>query len=166
MKQPFLKSKVLVPVAAAVALLGAPVAHAGGIEDAFRGFIARLQAAGQRVMEAPVLRTSREIVRPEAAMRTDSLPLGEREVAVFVEAGCRTCQFAVNDLRALGWRIEVFDLSTSALARQSYALTGAKGVPAVLVGRRILSGYSRQLFQEQQIDDLQKKGDEQRGTGA
>ncbi len=151
---------------AAACLLAAPAARAGGIEDAFRGFIARMQAAGQRVVEAPVMRTSREMTKPEAAQRTDKLPLGEKEIAVFVEAGCRSCQTAVTELRGRGFRVEVFDLTTSALARQSFALTGAKGVPAVIHSQFVLSGYSWPVFEKAYVADIQRQGRELQGSGS
>lgn len=152
---------------ALVGALSAPAAHAGTIEDAFREFVARMQASGKRVAEAPpVWRSSREVTVPEGARRTDSLPLGEREVAVFVEAGCRSCRAAVDDLRRRGWTVEVFDLSSSALARQSYALTGAKGVPAILWGTRVMSGYSWAMFERQYVDDILDKARDAQGSGS
>ncbi len=167
MKHPRWFSSTFVGCMALIGTLSAPVAHAGTIEDAFRGFIARMQASGQRIQEVPgTVRGSREVTVPEGAKRVDSLPLGENEVAVFVDAGCRSCRTAVDDLRRRGYRVEVFDLTSSAVARQSFALTGAKGVPAILFGGRVMSGYSWALFERQWIQDVQDKAREAQGSGS
>lgn len=149
-----------------VALTAAPAVHAGPIEDAFRGFLDRLRGQGQALRETPLLQSTREVKTRSLDKRTDKLPLGEREVAVFVDNGCRSCKGAVEDLRKRGFNVEVFNLSTSQTARQTFALTGAKGVPAVLLGSKVLSGYSPDLLKRALVEQATESGNAMQGQGS
>ncbi len=152
---------------AIVALLAtAPAAHAGAIEDAFRGFIDRIRGEGQTLRETPFMQSSREVKKLEFAKRVDQLPLGKQQVAVFVDNGCRSCKAAVDDLSKRGFNVEVFNLSTNQTARQTFALTGAKGVPAVLIGTIVMSGFSPKLLEQAMAQDAANEGQALQGQGS
>ncbi len=153
--------------AIALTLLAAtPAAHAGPIEDAFRGFLDRMRGEGSPVRGIPALGATREVKKLEFSKRTDNLPLGQKQIAVFVDNGCKSCNGAVADLKKRGFHVEVFNLSTSEPARQSFALTGAKGVPAVLIGTQVLSGYSEKLLQNAMAQDAAEQGNAMQGQGS
>ena len=152
--------------ALATALLAASAAHAGPIEDAFRGFLDRMRGEGQQLREPPASQSTREVKQHGFANRTDQLPLGRNQVAVFVDNGCRSCPGAVEDLKKRGFHVEVFNLTTSQQARQTFALTGAKGVPAVLYGTVVMSGFSPKLLQQAMAQDAANEGNASRGQGS
>lgn len=150
----------------AVALgAAAATSQAGPVEDAFRGFLDRLRGEGRAVRGVPVGST-REVKEHGFAKRTDQLPLGTSQVAVFVDNGCRSCPGAVADLKRRGFHVEVFNLSTSEPARQSFALTGARGVPAVLYGTIVMSGYTPKLFEQAMAQDAANEGNASQGQGS
>jgi hypothetical protein len=60
----------------------------------------------------------------------------------------------------------VFNLSTNQQARQTFALTGAKGVPAVLYGTVVMSGFSPKLLQQAMAQDAANEGNASRGQGS
>jgi glutaredoxin/uncharacterized protein YdbL (DUF1318 family) len=152
--------------AIALTLLAAAPAHAGPIDDAFRGFLDRMRGEGQTLRGVPQLGATREVKKLEFNKRTDNLPLGQKQIAVFVDNGCRSCNGAVADLKKRGFHVEVFNLSTSESARQSFALTGAKGVPAVLIGTQVMSGYSDKLLQNAMAQDAAEQGNAMQGQGS
>ena len=153
------------PLIAAVLIATAGAAQAGAVEDLFRSLIDKVKASGRTIAALPAGGTT-EITRPVLAERADGLKLGRDQIAVFVTPGCRTCTAAVDRLKKRGFDVEVLDLSTSATARDAFQLSGAKGVPTVVYGSRMLGGWSDKLFDRLLKDDVQQKIEEQRGTGA
>ena len=148
-------------------LLGAaPLAQAGGVEDSFRGFIDRMKANGQRISALPLGAAQREITTVSVAKRVDTLPLGREQYVIFVAPGCRSCAGAVKWLQGSGLNVEVLDLSRSVTAREAFALTGAKGVPSVLVGARLMQGWNQRRFEQSIAEDFNDKGQAQQGQGA
>lgn len=141
-------------------------AQAGSIEDRFRQWIDGARAQGKTIQAAPAGASVREITQPAIARRTDSLALGEGQIAVFVAPGCRSCTTAVDRLRKRGWKVEVLDLGKSLTAREAFQATGAQGVPTVLLGRHLMGGYSDKAFDRLLKQDLQQTIEAQRGTGA
>lgn len=139
-------------------------AQAGRIEDAFRGFLERLRG-GAPVADVLRERWAQPEVRvPELASRVETLPLGQHDYAVFVAPGCRGCEQALAYLRERKLAFEVLDVTRSATAREAYQLTGAQGLPVVLVGKQRITGWSERLFKEalrNQAQDalLQAQGD-------
>lgn len=150
---------------ALVLCLAAAAAQAGAIEDLFRGLIDRYKADGKTIL-APPAGGTREITKPVLSTRADGLQLGRDQIAMFVRPGCRTCTVAVERLKKRGFDVEILDLSKSATAREAFQLSGAKGVPTVIYGQRMLGGWSDKLFDRMLKDDIQQKIQEQRGTGA
>lgn len=129
------------------AALAAPAA-AGSVEDAFRGHLERLRSKGEPLRSrADVPR----VTQPSMAKRVDQLPLGRNEYVVFVVPGCRSCEQAVADLKRRGMGYEVLDLSRSETAREAFALTKAKGVPAVMAGNYLINGWSEKLFEKSMV---------------
>lgn len=148
-------------LAAVAAALSAP-ASAGSIEDAFRAYLDKLKERGRQLAmrsDAPLVQ------KPSLAKRTDKLPLGRREYAVFVSPGCRQCDQAVQELRSMGLAFDVLDLSRSDTAREAYPLLKSKGVPAVLVGNYVLSGWDRKLFEQAFKADMQDELRQQQSQG-
>lgn len=139
-------------------------ALAGGIEDAFRGFVDRLRSKGHAFPEY-VVGSRLEVTRPTLAKRVELLPLGTQQVAVFVTPGCRRCDQAVAHLRKEGTTYEVLDVSRSAVARDSFGLTEAKGFPALLVGNQLLTGWDVKLYQQAVARSLQDKLRQQQSEG-
>ena len=139
-------------------------ALAGGIEDAFRGFVDRLRSKGHTFPEY-VLGSRLEVTRPTLAKRVEQLPLGTNQVAVFVTPGCRRCDQAIAHLRKEGTTYEVLDVSRSAVARDSFGLTEARGFPAVLVGNQLLTGWDAKLYQQAVAKSLQDKLRQQQTEG-
>lgn len=150
---------------AIVLCLAAGAAQAGVIEDLFRGLIDRYKADGKTIL-APPAGGMREITQPVLADRADGLQLGRDQIAMFVRPGCRTCTVAAERLKKRGYHVEILDLSQSATAREAFQLSGAKGVPTVIYGKRMLGGWSDKLFDRMLKDDFLEKTEEQRGTGA
>ncbi|GAB4042077.1 MAG: hypothetical protein Fur0014_14020 [Rubrivivax sp.] len=153
-------------LATAFACLLAFQARAGTIEDLFRQWIDGARAQGKTILAVPLGAGVREVAQPAVAPRTDSLALGEGQVAVFVAPGCRSCPAALERLRQRGWTVEVLDLGKSLTAREAFQATGAPGVPTVLMGRHLMGGYSDKMFDRLVKADLQRKMEAQRGTGA
>lgn len=145
--------------------LAATVARAGSVEDLFRGLIDRHKADGKTILALPAGAT-KEITKPVLAARADGLKLGRDQIAMFVAPGCRTCTVAAERLKKRGFEVELLDLSKSATAREAFQLIGAKGVPTVVYGQKMLGGWSDKLFDRMLKDDIQQKIEEQRGTGA
>jgi glutaredoxin len=137
------------------AALATPVG-AATLEERFKAYLDGLKAKGQAM--APLLGSANEVRQPTLAMRTDSLPMGADQSVVFVSNGCGSCnQVAATLKRRLG-SVEVLNISTSQTAREAFAATGAKGVPAILIGKRLITGYSDALLERAVIDDMQDKG--------
>jgi glutaredoxin len=151
-----------------VSSLMATQAQAGAIEDKFKAFIDALKARGQTITQGlPALGGVPEVKVATLTLRTDALPLGRKDYVVFVANGCVSCTDIVERLRRKGLPvIEVLNVSTSATAREAFGLTGAKGVPAVLVGKQLLTGYSDALAERALIDDNQEKESGSVGQGA
>lgn len=152
-------------ILALTCLLAVP-AQAGTIEDLFRQWIDGARAQGKTILAVPHGAAVREITQPVVAPRTDTLALGEGQVAVFVAPGCRSCPATLERLKKRGWKVEVLDLGKSQTAREAFQATGAQGVPTVLMGRHLMGGYSDKMFDRLVKADLQQKMEAQRGTGA
>lgn len=141
-------------------------AHAGGVEDAFRGFIERLRGSGQQIEERRQALRFEEIRVPELARRVEALPLGHQQYAVFVTPGCRGCRAATDYFQAKGLRYEVLDVSRSQTAREAYALVQGQGFPVVLVGKQRMTGWNERLFKDAIRADVQETLIKQQGDGA
>ncbi len=150
---------------AALLSLAAAAAQAGSVEDLFRGLIDKHKASGKTIAALPAGST-KEITKPALADRADGLKLGRDQIAMFVTPGCRTCTAAADRLRKRGFEVEILDITRSATARDAFQLSGARGVPTVIYGGRMLGGWSDKLFDRMLKDDIQQKIQEQRGTGA
>jgi glutaredoxin len=136
------------------AVLATPVG-AATLEERLKAYLDGLKAKGQAV--APLLGSASEVRQPTLTMRTDNLPMGADLSVVFVSNGCGSCtQVAATLKRRLG-SVEVLNISTSQTAREAYAATGAKGVPAILIGKRLITGYSDALLDRAVVDDIQDK---------
>lgn len=140
-------------------------AQAGPVEDAFRGLIERLKAGGTVLPIRPLPGMGTEITKPVIGPRADTLELGRDQYAIFVTPWCRTCDVAVKRLKQRGFEVEVLDITTNAVARDAFNLSGAKGVPSILAGKQMLGGWSDKHFDRLLKDDIQQKIQEQRGTG-
>jgi glutaredoxin len=152
--------------AAAVLCSLAGMAQASAIEDLFRGLIDRLKSEKKFIATLPIGPMVNEITKPELLPRKDELNLGKDQIAIFVAPRCKTCDEAVARLKKRGFQVEVLDLAKSTTAKEAFELTGAKGVPTVITGKRMLSGYNDKLFDQLLRADIMQKVDEQRGTGA
>lgn len=141
------------------------MAQAGPVEDAFRGLIDRLKAGGTALPSRALPSIGTEITKPVIGPRADGLELGRDQYAIFVAPWCRTCDVAVKRLKKRGFSVEVLDITTNAVARDAFNLSGAKGVPTILAGQQMLGGWSDKHFDRLLKDDIQQKIQEQRGTG-
>lgn len=144
----------------------AGTAQAGAIEDLFKGLIEKYKDQGKTLLERPFGLISNEITKPEILPRQDTLELGKGQYAMFTAPGCRTCRTAAERLRQRGFKVEELDIYASKTAREAFELTGAKGVPTVLAGKRMLSGYSDKLFNQLITSDIQDTIRQQQGSGA
>jgi hypothetical protein len=152
------------PLAGAALALLVAAAQAGPVEDGFKGFIDSLRASGKdKLLQAEGGLGAGELKGARSVARTDTLPLGQDHVAIFVSSSCGSCAKAVEQLRAaascakgakgLGHfacrrpaTVEVLNLTTSGTARDAFALVKAKGVPAVLTSKHLINGYSDSEF--------------------
>ncbi len=148
-----------------LALAAAP-ASAGVIEDLFRGLIEERKRVQNWLPQGVLPLMAHELTRPEITERRDGLELGRDQYAIFVAPRCRTCDTAVARLKQRGFKVEVLDLATSQTAREAFELSGAKGVPTVLAGKRMLGGWSDKHFDRLLKSDIQDKIQQQQGTGA
>jgi glutaredoxin len=146
--------------------LGVATAQAGVIEDLFRKLIDQRKTAQGWVPQGALPQMAHELTKPEIAERRDGLSLGREQYAVFVAPRCKTCDAAVARLKQRGFNVEVLDLAASQTAREAFELSGAKGVPTVLVGKRMLGGWSDGLFDRLLKSDYQDRIQQQQGTGA
>lgn len=146
-------------VAAAVLALPGLV-QAGGLEDAWRRFFEQNPRAAAALRPGAMA----EVAQPTVARRTDALPLGKNEYAVFVSPGCRRCTEAVAGLRASGANVSVLDVTTSTTAREAWHATGARGLPASLVGRYLITGWSRSAFEQAMVANVQDDTREAQGN--
>ena len=146
--------------------LCATIAQAGVIEDLFRKLIDQRKTAQSWVPKGALPAMAHELTKPEIADRQDGLDLGREQYAIFVAPRCRTCDAAVARLKQRGFKVEVLDLAKSQTAREAFELSGAKGVPTVLAGKRMLGGWSDKHFDRLLKSDIQDKMNEQQGTGA
>jgi glutaredoxin len=146
------------------ALLGtvASLAQAGAVEDLFRGWIDRAKQDKKWTASLPLSAMAHEISKPAILARADGLALGRDQYAIFVAPRCRSCTAAVERLRQRGYNVEVLDLATSQTAREAFELSGAKGVPTVLAGKKMMGGYSDKLFDQLLRSDIQDKINSQR----
>lgn len=135
-----------------------------GLEERFREYIERLRAMGTRLPDR-LLGSPFEVQRPSLTPRVDKLPLGQNEVVVFTAPGCRRCEHALQELRRQGTDVKVMDITRSPVARDSYHVTGAKGVPAILVGSQLLTGWDRKLYQQATVNSVQDKLKQQAQEG-
>ena len=146
--------------------LTAGTASAGVVEDLFRKLIDRRKSAQSWMPQGVLPLMANELTTPEILDRNDGLDLGRDQYAIFVSPRCRTCDAALSRLKQRGIKVEVLDLATSQTAREAFELSGAKGVPTVLVGRRMLGGWSDKHFDRLRKSDFQDKANAQQGTGA
>lgn len=148
-------------------MVAAAAAQAGSIEDNFRSFIDKLKASGKAPALAAGPREAPEVAKASLARRTDSLPLGKDHYVLFVANGCRSCPALVKKLeKRTGGTLEVMNISTSTTAREAFTLSKAKGVPAMLVGTQVISGYSDKLFDRARVLSFNDKGVSQQGQGS
>lgn len=146
------------------AILATPVG-AATLEERFKAYLDGLKAKGQAI--APLLGSTDEVRQPTLTLRTDNLPMGADQSVVFVSNGCGSCTQVTATLKRRLGSVEVLNISTSQTAREAYAATGAKGVPAILIGKRLITGYSDALLERAVIDDMQDKSSTtQTGGGA
>ena len=136
------------------------LAQAGGLEDAWRRFFEQHPRAAT-IVRPPAMA---EVTQPTVALRTDNLPLGKNEYAVFVAPGCRVCTEAVAGLRATGANVAVLDVTRSDTARQAWLATGARGLPVSIVGRHLITGWSRAAFDRAIIGNMHEEMREQQGS--
>jgi|JRYF01.1.fsa_nt_gb glutaredoxin len=146
--------------------LAAGAAQAGVIEDLFRGLIEERKRVQNWLPQGVLPQMAHELSKPEISERKDGLELGREQYAIFVAPRCRTCDVAVARLKQRGFQVEVLDLATSKTAREAFELSGAKGVPTVLAGKRMLGGWSDKHFDRLLKSDIQDKIQQQQGTGA
>ena len=137
-----------------IAALATP-AGAATLEERFKAYLDGLKAKGQAM--APLLGSANEVRQPTLAMRIDNLPMGADQSVVFVSNGCSSCNPVTATLKRRLGSVEVLNISTSQTAREAFAATGAKGVPAILIGKRLITGYSDALLERAVIDDMQDK---------
>jgi hypothetical protein len=142
----------------------APSAMGQSLEERFKAFLDGLRAKGQAVAPGSVV--AREVTQPTITMRTDSLPMGALQSVVFVANGCSSCNGIAEKLQRHLGTVEVMNISTSQTAREAFAATGAKGVPAILIGKRLVTGYSPAVVERAMIDDINEKAGSQSGQGA
>ena len=136
-------------LAAAFALsLVTATAAAGPIEDSFRDFIDRLKRAGQSIAAQVPGFLGTRVTQPFVMNRVDTLPLAQLSVVVFVSPNCADCAAAVADARGVAaTQVEVMDITSSATAREAFALTRATGLPATMAGTQILVGRQPTMLQ-------------------
>lgn len=158
-----MRLRTLAPILVGLAVTAA---QAGGIEDLFRRLIDQRKQAQNWVPAGPLSQMAHELRTPEIADRKDGLVLGRDQYAIFVAPRCRTCDAAIERLRQRGFRLEVLDLASSPTAREAFELSGAKGVPTILAGKRMLGGYSDQHFDRLLKDDILDKSRAMQGQGA
>lgn len=158
-----MRLRTLAPV---VLVLMATAAQAGVIEDLFRRLIDQRKQAQQWLPQGALPQMAHELARPEILDRQDGLVLGRDQYAIFVAPRCRSCDAAIARLRQRGFQLEVLDLATSATAREAFELSGARGVPTILAGKRMLGGYSDPHFDRLLKDDILDKSKAMQGQGA
>jgi glutaredoxin len=132
----------------------AGAARAESIEQRFRGFLDRLRGQGRQLIESRMGGLT-EVRTPTITRRTDNLPVGQGEFAIFVSPGCRSCNDAMAQLRKLKIQFATLDLGSSATARQSHALLGVTGVPVILMPTQMLVGYTAAKLNEAMALDQQ-----------
>jgi hypothetical protein len=154
------------PFIAATLALTTLIAQAGPLEDGFRRYIDRFKSSGNFPAALGDPRVP-EVTQPQLTKRVDSLPLGTGRYVVFVTAGCHSCAAAAARIKAhTGGTAEVLDLGTSATAREAFALIKAKGVPAILMERHLLTGYTPQAFDHALADIATQEGQSMQGQGS
>jgi glutaredoxin len=158
-----MRTRLLLPL---MLCLAASAASAGGIEDLFRKLIDQRKTIQNWIPQGALPLMAHEITQPEVGIRQDGLQFGRDQYAIFVSPRCRTCDAAVARLKQRGFHVEVLDLASSATAREAFELSGAKGVPTVLAGKRMLSGWSDAYFDRLIRSDFQDKANAQQGNGA
>lgn len=141
-------------------------ARADTLESRFRGFLDRLKTQGQALAQGALPGVDEWRGKPVVRDRTDALPVGTGEFAVFTGPGCLSCQAAIDHLRSRKLRFTVLDIGRDDTARQSYALLGVKGLPVVLMPHEMLIGFERKAFEQAMKLDAQKAVREGNGGGA
>lgn len=159
---PRLRMLGLLLVTSALAL---PV-QAGSVADMFRDLWERTRSTGQALPVRPLAQLAREVTQPMVLPRQDSLALGRGQLAMFVAPGCRSCEAVRRRLGERGYSVELIDLASGPAAREAFELSGAQGVPTVLHGRHMLSGYSDALFERLVIIEVQREIQSMQGQGA
>ena len=144
----------------------AGTAQAESLETRFRGFLDRLKAQGQALTQGALPGVDEWRAKPELRDRTDTLPVGTGEFAVFTGPGCISCQAAIDHLKSRKLRFTVLDIGRNETARQSYALLGVKGLPVVLMPHEMLIGFERKAFEQAMKLDAQKAIRDGNGGGA
>lgn len=146
--------------------LACTTASAGVIEDLFGKLIEERKRLQNWLPQGVLPQMANELAKPEISERKDGLALGREQYAIFVAPRCRSCDTALARLKQRGFRVEVLDLAASKTAREAFELTGAKGVPTVLVGKRMLGGWSDKHFDRLLKDDFFDKTRDLQGAGA
>lgn len=147
---------------AACGLAGA--AQGASLEERFKAYLDGLRAKGTAA--ASVAASVPEATTPVTTTRTDGLPLGADQAVIFVSATCRSCGQAAERMKRFVGVPVVMNISTSAVAREAFGVSGAKAVPAILFGRRLITGYSDAAMERAAIDDMQDKGNASVGQGS
>jgi glutaredoxin len=161
-----MRPRLFLPLLFCLGVSAMSPASAGVIEDLFRKLIDQRKSTQSWIPSGLLPQMAHELTKPEIADRQDDLVLGREQYAIFVAPRCRTCDAAVARLKQRGFHVEVLDLSKGETVREAFELTGAKGVPTILAGKRMLGGWSDKHFDRLIKSDFQDKANAQQGTGA
>jgi glutaredoxin len=161
-----MRSRLLLPVLLGLGLSALSPASAGVIEDMFRKLIDQRKSSQSWIPQGLRPQSTRELFAPEISDRADGMQIGRDQYAIFVAPRCRTCLEAIARLRERGFHVEIFDVSRSEIAREAFEISGARGVPTILAGKRMLGGWSDKHFDRLIKSDFQDKANAQQGTGA
>lgn len=127
------------------ALVALPLlAQASSLEERWRAFLDKNPKIASALSTSGVPDAPKPVVR----QRTDVLPLGTNEYVVFVAPGCRQCNAAVKGVKGSGADVKVMDITRSRTAREAFAATGAKHLPATLIANQLIVGWSRKAYEQ------------------
>jgi len=124
----------------------APAVQAGSLSDKLQSYIDDWRAKGHD-LPAFIAGNVREWRgKPVIDKRKDKMPIGKDQIVVLVADNCRTCDEALRDIHRDAPEVEVLNVTTSPTARDAYSMVRARGVPAVIVDRAVMSGWDRKKF--------------------
>ncbi len=131
------------------ALVALPLlAQASSLEERWRAFLDKNPKFASALSTSGIPDAAKPVVR----QRTDMLPLSTNEYVVFVAPGCRQCSAAVKGVKGSGADVKVMDISRSRTAREAFEATGAKHLPASLIGNQLIVGWSRQAYERAMVN--------------